>query len=136
MFMLKYWCKIKQIKEKIMEWDYNKFSIEELETQYAKNKENIIYCEQVIKQKGKISNIILAVSFLITLGFSIAGITLIEDKLIKIFLSLFVLFSHVYCYMNINISSDYKSVVNDFIKENEKIELVYNIKTNKKINYI
>lgn len=113
----------------MIEYDYNKFTIHELEEQYNKNLDSIGYYEKEVEYKEKYSNIILIITFLFTWGFTFAGLYLtFENNLLSSILSVLFIFAHIYCYIHIDVTSEEKEYIEYFKNENEKIKLVLELK--------
>ena len=113
----------------MIEYDYNKFTIHELEEQYNKNLDSISYYEKEVKYKEKYSYIILIITFLFTWGFTLIGLYLtFENSFWSSILSILFIFTHIYCYIHIDVTAEEKEKIEYLKNENEKIKLVLELK--------
>ena len=96
----------------MFEYDYNKFTIQELEEQYNKNLDSISYYEKEAKNKEKYSYIILIITFLFTWGFTFVGLYLtFENSFWSSILSVLFVFAHIYCYIHIDVTAEEKEKI-------------------------
>lgn len=113
-----------------MEYDYNNLTVTELMDHYNKNTQSINYYQNKIKQKNRYCTIFIVIMFFFTLTFAILGIyyVLKNFTFISFLLGFIFLCAHIGIYKATNFNNEEEERINYLKNENEKIQLVLNIK--------